>query len=111
MCQTGILERDRDGPGNGGRGLWIMKTMVSIIKLRPINGSRLTAAATTILAAQLGAPVSTTHGSRRHHRVGASKRVSAVRGVAWNMIVAWVLTIPISAPVAAGVYSVSANSL
>jgi PiT family inorganic phosphate transporter len=37
--------------------------------------------------------------------VGASKRVSAVRwGVARNMLVAWVLTIPISAIVAAAVY-------
>ena len=37
--------------------------------------------------------------------VGASKRVSAVRwGVAKNMLVAWVLTIPISATVAAAVY-------
>jgi PiT family inorganic phosphate transporter len=38
--------------------------------------------------------------------VGASKRISAVRwGVAKNMLVAWVLTIPISAAVAAGVYA------
>jgi PiT family inorganic phosphate transporter len=37
--------------------------------------------------------------------VGASKRVSAVRwGVARNILVAWVLTIPISALVSAGVY-------
>ena len=34
--------------------------------------------------------------------VGASKRVSAVRwGVARNMLIAWVLTIPISAIVSA----------
>jgi PiT family inorganic phosphate transporter len=39
--------------------------------------------------------------------VGASKRVSAVRwGVARNMIIAWILTIPISALVAAVVYAV-----
>jgi PiT family inorganic phosphate transporter len=37
--------------------------------------------------------------------VGASKRVSAVRwGVAKNILVAWVLTIPVSAAVSAGVY-------
>jgi PiT family inorganic phosphate transporter len=37
--------------------------------------------------------------------VGASKRVSAVRwGVASNMLTAWVLTIPVSAAVSAGVY-------
>jgi PiT family inorganic phosphate transporter len=37
--------------------------------------------------------------------VGASKRVSAVRwGVAQNMLLAWVLTIPISAVIAALTY-------
>jgi PiT family inorganic phosphate transporter len=37
--------------------------------------------------------------------VGASKRVSAVRwGVAKNILTAWVLTIPVSAVMAAGVY-------
>jgi PiT family inorganic phosphate transporter len=88
-----------------------MKTMGhKIIKLRPINGfAAETAAASTILvAAQLGAPVSTTHViASSIMGVGASKRVSAVRwGVARNMIVAWILTIPVSALVAAVVYGV-----
>ena len=37
--------------------------------------------------------------------VGASKHVSAVRwGVARSMVIAWVLTIPVSVAVSAGVY-------
>jgi PiT family inorganic phosphate transporter len=37
--------------------------------------------------------------------VGASKRFSAVRwGVAQNMVIAWVLTIPVAAAASAGVY-------
>jgi inorganic phosphate transporter, PiT family len=97
--------------GTAAGGWRIMKTMGHrIIKLRPINGfAAETAAATTILvAAQLGAPVSTTHViASSIMGVGASKRVSAVRwGVARRMIVAWILTMPISALVAAGVYAV-----
>jgi PiT family inorganic phosphate transporter len=95
--------------GTASGGWRIMKTMGHrIIKLRPINGfAAETAAAVTILTATwLRAPVSTTHViSSSIMGVGASKRVSAVRwGVAQNMLVAWVLTIPVSAAVAAGVY-------
>jgi PiT family inorganic phosphate transporter len=95
--------------GTAAGGWRIMKTMGHrIIKLRPINGfAAETAAATTILvAAQLGAPVSTTHViASSIMGVGASKRVSAVRwGVARTMIVAWILTLPIAALVATGVY-------
>jgi PiT family inorganic phosphate transporter len=96
--------------GTAAGGWRIMKTMGHrIIKLRPINGfAAETAAATSILvAAQLGAPVSTTHViASSIMGVGASKRVSAVRwGVARSMIVAWVLTMPVSALVAAIVYA------
>jgi PiT family inorganic phosphate transporter len=95
--------------GTASGGWRIMKTMGhKIIKLRPINGfAAETAAAVTILTASyLHAPVSTTHViSSSIMGVGASKRVSAVRwGVAGNMMLAWVLTIPVSAAVAAGVY-------
>jgi PiT family inorganic phosphate transporter len=39
--------------------------------------------------------------------VGASKRVSAVRwGVARSMVIAWILTIPVSAAIAAAMYAV-----
>ncbi|HEV9038783.1 MAG TPA: inorganic phosphate transporter, partial [Puia sp.] len=55
---------------------------------------------------KLGIPVSTTHtiaGSIMG--VGATKRLSAVRwGVTINLLWAWVLTIPVSALMAAVVY-------
>lgn len=97
--------------GTAAGGWRIMKTMGhKIIKLRPINGfAAETAAATVILiATYLKAPVSTTHViSSSIMGVGASRRVSAVRwGVAKNMLIAWVLTIPISATCAAVVYAI-----
>jgi PiT family inorganic phosphate transporter len=97
------------GLGTGSGGWRIMKTMGhKIIKLRPINGfaAESAAALVILIATQLKAPVSTTHViSASIMGVGSSKRVSAVRwGVARNMVVAWVLTIPISAVVAALTY-------
>jgi PiT family inorganic phosphate transporter len=99
------------GLGTASGGWRIMKTMGhKIIKLRPINGfAAETAAASVILIATwLKAPVSTTHViSSSIMGVGAAKRVSAVRwGVAQNMLMAWVLTIPISAAVSAVTYFV-----
>lgn len=95
--------------GTAAGGWRIMKTMGQrIIKLRPINGfAAETSAATVILVAtHLHAPVSTTHViSSAIMGVGASKRVSAVRwGVARSMFIAWVLTMPVAAVVAAGTY-------
>jgi PiT family inorganic phosphate transporter len=96
--------------GTASGGWRIMKTMGhKIIKLKPINGfAAETAAAMVILSATaMHAPVSTTHViSSSIMGVGASKRVSAVRwGVAKNMLVAWVLTIPVTALLSAGVYA------
>jgi PiT family inorganic phosphate transporter len=104
-CATAMALGTASG---GGR---IMKTMGhKIIKLRPINGfaAETAAAATILVATYLKAPVSTTHViASSIMGVGASKRVSAVRwGVARRILIAWVLTIPISALVAAGVYAV-----
>jgi PiT family inorganic phosphate transporter len=95
--------------GTASGGWRIMKTMGhKIIKLRPINGfaAETAAAAVILTASELHAPVSTTHViSASIMGVGASKRVSAVRwGVARNILVAWVLTIPIAALMSAGVY-------
>jgi inorganic phosphate transporter, PiT family len=93
-------------------GGWrIMKTMGHrIIKLRPINGfaAETAAAVVIVVASELNAPVSTTHViSASIMGVGASKRVSAVRwGVAKNILVAWVLTIPVAALVSAVGYLV-----
>jgi PiT family inorganic phosphate transporter len=88
--------------GTMAGGTKIIKTMgTTIIRLNTLQGfAAQTAGALTILgASHLGVPVSTTHiinGSIMG--VGASKRVSAVRwGVASNILVAWVLTIPLSA--------------
>jgi PiT family inorganic phosphate transporter len=95
--------------GTASGGWRIMKTMGhKIIRLRPINGfaAETAAAAVILTASSLHAPVSTTHViAASIMGVGASKRVSAVRwGVAKNILTAWVLTIPVSAAVAAGVY-------
>jgi PiT family inorganic phosphate transporter len=91
-------------------GGWrIVKTMgMRITKLRPIGGfSAETAGAITILGASLwGIPVSTTHTiTGAIMGVGATHRLSAVRwGVARRIIWAWILTIPVSAAIAAATY-------
>jgi PiT family inorganic phosphate transporter len=97
------------GMGTASGGWRIMKTMGhKIIKLRPINGFAAESASALVIlvATHLRAPVSTTHViSASIMGVGASKRVSAVRwGVARNMLVAWTLTIPVAAGVAAVTY-------
>jgi PiT family inorganic phosphate transporter len=91
-------------------GGWrIVKTMgQKITKLTPFEGfSAETAGALTLFgASHSGIPVSSTHtiaGSIMG--VGITKRVSAVRwGVTINIIWAWVLTIPVSALLAALFY-------
>jgi len=92
-------------------GGWrIVKTMgTKITKVTPIEGCAAeTAGAITLFGVSqgLGIPVSTTHtiaGSIMG--VGMTKRLSAVRwGVATNLLVAWVLTIPASMLMAAIVY-------
>ena len=91
--------------GTSVGGWRIIKTMGhKIIKLEPIHGfAAETAAATVIqLASHFGLPVSTTHViSGSIMGVGASRRLSAVRwGVAGDMLMAWVMTIPATATVA-----------
>jgi PiT family inorganic phosphate transporter len=88
--------------GTMAGGQRIIKTMgTKIIRITPLQGfAAETAGAVTILAAsKLGVPVSTTHCINACIMgVGASKRVSAVRwGVAGNIVIAWVLTIPAAA--------------
>jgi PiT family inorganic phosphate transporter len=95
-------------------GGWrIIKTMGSrIIKMDPAQGfSAQGAGAAVILAAShAGFPLSTTHViSGAIMGAGAAKRVSAVRwGVAGNIVVAWVLTLPAAAAVGALTYGVTA---
>lgn len=91
--------------GTMAGGKRIIKTMgTKIIKISPLQGfAAETAGAATILgASHFGVPVSTTHCINACIMgVGASKRVSAVRwGVAGNIVLAWVLTIPLSAALA-----------
>ncbi len=88
--------------GTAAGGTRIIKTMgTKIIRITPIQGfAAETAGALTILgASHLGIPVSTTHViNAAIMGVGASKRVSAVRwGVAGNIVIAWVVTLPLSA--------------
>ena len=95
--------------GTAAGGWRIIRTMGHrIIRLEPVHGfAAETAAATVIFAAShYGMPVSTTHViSGSIFGVGSSRRLSAVRwGVAQSMVVAWILTLPAAATVAAIVY-------
>jgi PiT family inorganic phosphate transporter len=77
-------------------------------KIRPVHafGSQLTSAGVILGAALLGGPVSTTQVvSSAIMGVGSADRVSKVRWtVARDIAIAWVLTIPVSALLAAGLY-------
>jgi PiT family inorganic phosphate transporter len=91
--------------GTAAGGWRIIRTMGQrVVKLDPVHGfAAETTAATIILGASaFGMPVSTTHViSSAIMGVGSSDRFSAVRwGLAWNIVVAWVLTLPASAAVA-----------
>jgi PiT family inorganic phosphate transporter len=91
--------------GTAAGGWRIIKTMGQrVVKLDPVHGfaAETTAATIIIGASHFGMPVSTTHViSSAIIGVGSSDRFSAVRwGVAGNILVAWVLTIPASAIVA-----------
>jgi len=91
-------------------GGWrIVKTMgTKITKLQPIGGfCAETAGAITLVGATLsGIPVSTTHTiTGAIIGVGSTRRISAVKwGVAGRILWAWILTIPISAAIAAVAY-------
>jgi len=83
-----------------------------IIKMDAAQGfSAEGAGAATILAATLlGFPISTTHAINGGVMgAGAAKRLSAVRwGVAGNILVAWLLTLPAAAAIGAFAYGVAA---
>lgn len=97
------------GLGTLSGGWKIVKTMgTKITKVTPLEGvCAETAGATTLfLTEQMGIPVSTTHTiTGSIIGVGATKRLSAVRwGVTINLLWAWILTIPVSALLAALTY-------
>jgi len=93
-------------------GGWkIIKTMGNnITKMKGLEGfcAQASSALTLFLTEILKVPVSTTHvitGSIMG--VGAVKRLSAVRwGVTRDLVFAWILTIPVSALLAAGIYGI-----
>lgn len=82
-------------------------------KVRPVHSfaSQIASAGVILGAALIGGPVSTTHVvSTAILGVGAAERVSKVRwGVVGQIVVAWLLTIPASALLAAASYLVIAK--
>lgn len=97
------------GLGTMSGGWKIVKTMGSkITKVTPLEGvaAETAGAFTLFFTGQMGIPVSTTHTiTGSIIGVGATKRLSAVRwGVTTNLLWAWVLTIPVSAVLAAITY-------
>jgi PiT family inorganic phosphate transporter len=94
-------------------GGWrIIRTVGSrIIKMDPAQGfsAQGAGAAVVLTASHLGFPLSTTHViTGGVMGAGAAKRLSAVRwGLAGNIVLAWVLTLPAAALIGALVYGIS----
>ena len=100
------------GLGTMFGGWRIVKTMGQrITKLKPVGGfcAETGGAITLFIATAMGVPVSTTHTiTGAIVGVGSVRNASAVRwGVAGNIVLAWVFTIPATAFVAAVCYWVS----
>jgi PiT family inorganic phosphate transporter len=97
------------GLGTYVGGWRIMRTLGQrVFSMEPASGfaAQTTSGLTIWFATHLGYPLSTTHVvSGAVMGAGATKRLSAVRwGVAGNIVVAWLLTIPMAAGVAALFY-------
>ena len=102
-CYTAIAAGTMSG------GWKIVKTMgTKITKVTPLEGvaAETAGAITLFMTEHFKIPVSTTHTiTGAIIGVGLSKRVSAVRwGVTIRLLWAWILTIPVSAAVAATLY-------
>jgi inorganic phosphate transporter, PiT family len=98
--------------GTYSGGWRIMKTMGSrIIKMDPAQGfsAQGGGAAVILTATHLGFPLSTTHTiSGAVMGAGAARRLSAVRwGVAGNIALAWVLTVPAAGTIGALAFGMS----
>jgi PiT family inorganic phosphate transporter len=98
--------------GTYSGGWRIIRTMGSrIIKMDPAQGfaAQTGGAAVLLTAAHLGFPLSTTHSiTGAVLGAGAAKRLSAVRwGLAGNIVVGWILTLPAAAAVGALTYGLS----
>jgi inorganic phosphate transporter, PiT family len=99
------------GLGTMAGGWRIIRTMGSkMIKLKPVHGfAAETSAAFVILAAShYGIPVSTTHIiSTSIMGVGSTRGVHALKwGIVGNIVMAWVLTIPVCIVIAAVLYRI-----
>ena len=97
--------------GTMSGGWKIVKTMgTRITKVTPLEGviAETAGAFTLYITEMLKIPVSTTHTiTGAIIGVGATKRLSAVRwGVTKSLMIAWILTIPVSGLLAAGIYSI-----
>jgi PiT family inorganic phosphate transporter len=91
--------------GTAAGGWRIIRTMgQKVVKLDPVHGfaAETTAASIILGASMFGIPVSTTHViSSAIMGVGSSDRFAAVRwGVAGDIVIAWILTLPASAAMA-----------
>ncbi|MFS0577377.1 inorganic phosphate transporter [Sporosarcina sp. 179-K 3D1 HS] len=101
------------GIGTSVGGYKIIKTVGGkIMKIRPVNGAAadLTSAMIIFGATLIHLPVSTTHViSSSIMGVGSAQRVRGVKwGVAKKIVLTWIITLPISATIAAIVYQVLA---
>lgn len=97
------------GLGTAVGGWKIIKTVGGkIMKIRPINGvaADLTGASVIFGATAIGLPVSTTHViSSSILGVGSAHRLKGVKwGTAQRMLITWIITLPISATLAAITY-------
>jgi inorganic phosphate transporter, PiT family len=100
------------GVGTYAGGWRIIKTTgMRIIKMDPSQGfaAQGAGAAAILAASHYGFPISTTHVINGGVMgAGAAKRLSAVRwGVAGNIVVAWMLTLPAAALAAAGAWGLT----
>jgi len=108
LCATMIAS------GTAVGGWRLIRTLGGkIFKIRPVDGftAQLASAAVIIGASLVGGPVSTTQVvSSAIMGTGTAQRASKVRwGVAQEIAVAWLLTIPASALAAAGIYWILAH--
>jgi len=101
------------GLGTLAGGWRIVRTMGSrITRLAPVQGfcAETGGAAVLFTATWLGVPISTTHTiAGAIAGVGAARRVGSVRWkLANNIVLAWIITIPATAAIAAAAYEVAA---
>ncbi|MFZ5819017.1 MAG: inorganic phosphate transporter [Chloroflexota bacterium] len=104
-----LLSSTMMGLGTALGGWRLIRTLGGkFYKIKPVDGfvSQLASAAVILVASLVGGPVSTTQVvSSAIMGVGAAERANKVRwGVAQEIVVAWVFTIPATALVAAGIY-------